>query len=246
MLLHSVNSIQLPVERVLSQEGLATTDGLDLLSHRITLNSILALVGTLMAACLTSLGGLHLAIKVRILVLALTWGSKVEMRTHFVIMAMRPRYPVVLGALAPHLANLVDVLGPLQTSKVNLDYRLLRPRLRANKAMEGTWVTKCTASKGRSMELVQEVWAHTINTEAKIIRQAGTVAMEPAMVRALMATATVEGGMLRITGSTNEFTYNYLQSMEIGGMPSSLCGCSILLSRAKWKAVEHRAASASV
>ena len=71
MLLHSVNSIQLRVERVLSQEGLAATDGLDLLSHRITLNSILALVGTIMAACLTSLGGRHLAIKLRILVLVL-------------------------------------------------------------------------------------------------------------------------------------------------------------------------------
>ena len=167
------------------------------------------------------------------------------MRTHFVITAMHPKYPVVLGAPAPHLANLVDVLGPLQTSKVNLDYRLLRPRLKANKAMEGTWVTKCMASKGRSMELVQEVWAHTINTEAKIIRQAGMVATEPATARALMATATVEGGMLQITG-TNEIASNYLQSMEIGGMPSSLCGCSFLFSRAKWKAVEHHAASASV
>ena len=71
MLLHSVNSIQLQVEKVLLQEGLAITDGLDPLSHRIILNSILALAGTIMAACLMSLGDLHLAIKVRILVLVL-------------------------------------------------------------------------------------------------------------------------------------------------------------------------------
>ena len=167
------------------------------------------------------------------------------MKTRFVITAMHLRYPVVLVVLVPHLANLVDVLGPLQISKVNQDYHLLRLKHRANKAMEGTWVTKCTASKGRSMERVQAVWALTINTEAKIIRQAGTVPTEPAMARAPTATATVEGGMLRITG-TNEITYYYLQSMEIGGMPSSLYGCSLLFSRAKWKAVEHHVASASV
>lgn len=128
------------------------------------------------------------------------------MKTRFVITGIHLRYPVVLGGLAPHLANLVDVLGLLQTSKVNPDYHLPRPKPRANKAMEGTWVIKCTASKGRSMELAQEVWVHTINTEAKTIRQADTVATEPATARALTATAIVEGGMLRITG-TNEIVY---------------------------------------
>lgn len=91
MLLHSANSIQLRVEKVLSQEGLAATDGLDPLNHRITLNSILALARTVMAASLTSLGGRHLAIKVRILVLVLNWGSKVEMKTRFVITGIHPR-----------------------------------------------------------------------------------------------------------------------------------------------------------
>ena len=128
------------------------------------------------------------------------------MKTRFVITAMHPRCPVVLVVLVLHLANLVDVLGPLQISKVNQDYHLLRLKHRANKATEGTWVTKCMASRGRSMELVQEVWEHTINMEAKIIRQVGTVATEPATARALTATATVEGGMLRITG-TNDIAY---------------------------------------
>ena len=32
---------------------------------------------------------------------------------------------------------------------------------------------------------------------------------------------------------------NYLQSMEVGSMPGSLCGCSLLFSREKWKAVKQ-------
>ena len=167
------------------------------------------------------------------------------MKTLFVITAIHLRYPVVLGALAPHLANLVDVLGPLQISQVNPDYRLPRPKTRANKAMEDTWVTKCTASKGRSMALAQGVWAHTINTEVKIIRQADMVATEPATAQALTATATVEGGMLQTTG-TNEIVYYHLQSMEVGGMPGSLCGCSLLFSRENGKQCGKHVASASV